>query len=93
MAEIVGLLAPGMARPKVSEVKRAAILKRIESLQQSICKAREYLESGKHADWHQFQPMFVSKSEPPHRDWVKNVFLARKEKALREAEKLIDRFD
>jgi hypothetical protein len=92
-AEIVGLLALGMARPKVSKMKKAAILKRIESLKQSICKAREYLESGKHADWPQFRPLFAHKVDLPHKDWVKSVFLSRNEKALREAQKLIDRFD
>jgi hypothetical protein len=72
------------------------VLERIQSLEQAIVKAREYLESGKHATWSGFRPLFVYKLKdgkelPPHKDWVKNVFLPRIEKALRRAEKLADR--
>jgi hypothetical protein len=78
--------------------KRKAVRERIDSLEQAIAKAREYLESGKHAHWSGFQPLFVRKFKdgkelPPHRDWVKNVFLPRKEKALRRAEKLVEQFE
>lgn len=79
---------------KRMNVKRKAILDRIESLEQAIAKAGEYLESGKHADWSGFRPLFVGKGGlPPHKDWVKNVFLPRKEKELRRAEKLVERFE
>jgi uncharacterized protein YqcC (DUF446 family) len=76
--------------------KRKAVLERIESLEQAISKAREYLESGRHAHWIGFRPLFVSKLKdgremPPHKDWVKNVFLPRMEKALRRAEKIVER--
>ena len=83
----------GVARPRLSEAKKKAILVRIESLEQAARKAREYLEAGKHANWIGFQPIFVSKGLPPHKDWVRNVFLARTEKALRRAERLLERFD
>ncbi len=78
--------------------KRKAVLDRIESLQQAIAKAREYLESGKHADWSGFRPLFARKFRngeelPPHKDWVKNVFLPRNEKAPRRAEKLVEQFE
>jgi hypothetical protein len=73
--------------------RKREILERIESLEQSILKAKEYLESGKHADWAGFRALFVSKPQPPHKDWVKNVFLARTKKALRSAEKLLERVD
>ena len=78
--------------------KRKAVLDRIDSLEQTIAKAREYLESGKHADWSGFRPLFVrkfkdGKEPPPHKDWVKNVFLPRMEKALRRAEKVVERLD
>ena len=83
---------------KPTNEKRKAVLERIDSLEQAIEKAREYLESGKHANWSGFRPVFVSKSKdgkelPPHRDWVKNVFLPRNEKALRRAEKLVEQFE
>jgi len=83
---------------KPTNEKRKAVLERIDSLEQAIEKAREYLESGKHANWRGFRPVFVSKSKdgkelPPHRDWVKNVFLPRNEKALRRAEKLVEQFE
>lgn len=53
------------------------------------------LESGKHADWHGFQPWFTAKVKdgemlPPHADWVRNVLLRRRMHALREAERALD---
>ncbi len=78
--------------------KRKAVLDRIELIEQAIARAREYIESGKHAHWSGFRPLFVGKLKdgkelPPHNDWMKNVFLARKEKALRRAEKVVERLD
>ena len=75
---------------------RKAVLDRIELLEQAIGRAREYLESGKHAHWTGFRPLFVRKLRdgkelPPHKDWVKHVFLPRIEKALSRAEKVLDR--
>ena len=83
---------------KPMNAKRKAVLERIGSLEEAIARAREYLESGQHAQWSGFRPLFVSKFKdgkelPPHRDWVKNVFLPRKEKALRRAEKLVEQFE
>ncbi len=79
---------------KQMNAKRKAVLDRIESLEQAMAKAREYLVSGKHADWSGFRPLFVGKfGLPPHKDWVKNVFLPRQEKALRRAEKLVEQFE
>ena len=71
--------------------KRKAVLERIKHLKDDIAKGNEYLETGKHADWHGFRPLFVEKIKdgkimPPHKDWVKNVFLPKSEKALKEAE-------
>jgi hypothetical protein len=79
------------ARPK-----RRAVLDRIATLEEEIAKAREYLESGAHAHWHGFRPLFKIKVQggevlPPHKNWVKNVFLPSRERALRKAEKLLDR--
>jgi hypothetical protein len=81
---------------KASDPKRKDVLDRIESLEEDILRAKEYLQNGKHAHWTGFRPLFVSKFKngkelPPHKDWVKNVFIPRKEKALRRAEKLIER--
>lgn len=78
--------------------KRKVVLDRIDSINQAIARAREYLESGKHVHWSGFRPMFVRKLKdgkelPPHKDWVKNVFLPRQEKALRRAEKVVERLD
>ncbi len=78
--------------------KRKAVLERIEWLEQAIGRAREYLESGKHAHWSGFRPIFAGKVKegkklPPHKDWVKNVFLPRTERALRRAEKIADRLN
>jgi hypothetical protein len=76
--------------------KKKAILDRIKHLEDAITKGREYLESGKHAHWHGFRPLFVDKVRdgktlPPHKDWVKNVFLPRQERALKKAQKALER--
>jgi len=78
-----------------AQAKKKALLDRIKHLQEAIAKGREYLESGKHATWHGFRPLFdkkVKDSElvPPHKDWVKNVFLPRKERALRHSEEALE---
>ena len=76
--------------------KRKAVLDRIESLEQAIGRAREYLESGKHAHWRGFRSLFNpklrdGKEMPPHKDGVKNVFLPHMEKELIRAEKILER--
>ena len=76
--------------------KEKAILDRIKKLEEAITKGQEYLESGANADWYGFRAWFVPKMRdgkalPPHKDWVKNVFLPSREKALREAERLLER--
>ena len=78
--------------------KRKAILDRIESLEQAIGRAKEYLERDMHVHWSGFRPLFVRKRRdgkelPPHKDWVRNVFLPRMEKALTRAEKLLERLN
>jgi hypothetical protein len=77
---------------------RKSVLDRIKGLEESIIKAKEYLESGEHAHWKGFRPLFVRKFKdgaelPPHKDWVKNFYLPRMEKALSRAEKLLERLD
>jgi hypothetical protein len=72
------------------------VLDRIELLEQAIGRAREYLDSGRHARWAGFRPLFVRKLRdgkelPPHKDWVRHVFLPRMEKALSRAEKVLER--
>lgn len=76
--------------------KVKAVRDRIESLEQAVRTAREYLETGKHADWPGFRPLVKRKVKagtvlPPHKDWVKNVFLPRTERALTKTEKLLER--
>jgi hypothetical protein len=78
--------------------KKKAILDRIKHLEDAIAKGREYLVSGKHAHWHGFRPLFVDKVRdgeilPPHKDWVKNVFLPRREMDLREAQEKLERLE
>jgi hypothetical protein len=72
------------------------VLVRIKRLEEAITKSREYLESGKHAHWNGFRPLFNQKLRdgkalPPHRDWVRNVFLPRLERELTRAEKILER--
>ena len=76
--------------------KEKEVLDRIKSIEEAIIKGHEYLESGKHANWNGFRPWFNTKIRdgkemPPHKDWVKNVFLPRREKALRKAEKTLEK--
>jgi hypothetical protein len=76
--------------------KEKAILDRIDKLEEAIIKGREYLESDAHADWKGFRPLFDikmrdGKALPPHKEWVKNVFLPRKERALSKTERLLER--
>jgi hypothetical protein len=78
--------------------KKQAVLDRIKikRFEEAIAKARDYLEGGKHADWRGFRARFAPKVRdgkelPPHKDWVKNVFLPRVEKALNRAEQVLER--
>ncbi len=78
--------------------KKKAILDRIKHLEDAIVKGQEYLESGKHAYWYGFRPMFVDKVRdgqilPPHKGWVKNVFLPGHERALRKAEGILEKLN
>ena len=77
---------------------KKAVMERIKHLELDIVRATEYLESGKYAHWQGFQPLFVKnvkdgKELPPHKDWVKNVFLPRAERSLRRAEKVLERLE
>jgi len=76
--------------------KKTAVLDRIKHLEEAIARGREYLESGKHAHWTGFRPLFAPKIRegeelPPHREWVKNVFLPRVERSLRQADRALER--
>jgi hypothetical protein len=78
--------------------KKVAVLDRIKRIEEAIARGHEYLESGNHANWSQFQPLFAAKFRdgvklPPHKDWVKNVFIPGMEKELVRAEKILDRMD
>jgi len=75
---------------------KKAVLDRIKRLEEAIAKGSEYLESGKDAHWRGFRPLFTPKIRdgkelPPHRDWVKNVYLPRMEQALNQAERILER--
>ena len=75
--------------------KKKAIEERIKSLENDLAKAHEYLETGTHANWVGFRPLFKEKirngrAAPPHKDWVKNVFIPRCERALRKDEKRLE---
>jgi hypothetical protein len=78
--------------------KKKAVLDRIKHLEEAILKGREYLASGKHASWRGFRPLFSAKVRggtelPPHRDWVKSVFLPRMERALKSGEKALQKLE
>lgn len=74
------------------------LLARIELLEEAIRKGREYLETGEHANWIAFRPLFNRKLKdgkelPPHKDWVRNVYLPQMERALSRAEKMLWRLE
>jgi hypothetical protein len=76
--------------------KKKAILDRIKLIEEAIAKSREYLDTGANAHWHGFRPLFAAKARngkvlPPHKDWVKNVFLPRNERALRDSQKALEK--
>ena len=78
--------------------RKKAVLERIKRFEEAVSRAKEYLESGEHAHWEKFKPFLVKKLKdgkelPPHKDWVKNVFLPNYERNLRRAEKLLERLD
>ena len=64
----------------------------------ALARGRAYLESGAHANWEGFRALFAPKIKdgkqlPPHKDWVRNVFLPRMEKALNRSEAALERLD
>ncbi|MDB5173086.1 MAG: hypothetical protein JWN51_1859 [Phycisphaerales bacterium] len=78
------------------KTKKMEVLDRIKHYEEAITKGHEYLESGKHANWNGFRPWFArklrdGKEVPPHKDWVKNVYLPRLQRAVRRAEKALER--
>ena len=83
---------------KSNLAKQKVFLAHIKYNEEAIAKAREYLQTGAHADWRGFRPLFTAKKKdgkelPPHPDWVKNWFLPRHERALRIAEKRLERIE
>ena len=78
--------------------KKRAILKSIQRLEEALTRAHEYLETGAHSDWHGFRALFAQKVKdgkvaPPHKDWVKNVFIPNCEKGIHKAERKLDQFE
>ena len=78
--------------------KKKDLLERIRSCEDAIRRADEYLESGRHANWAGFRPIVADKkregkSVPPHKDWVRNVYRPRMERALTRAEKLLEQLE
>jgi hypothetical protein len=85
-----------MAVKTVMNAKQKALLDRIKRLEDEISKGQEYLKTGAHGEWHGFRALFAAKARdgkplPPHPDWVRNVFLPRREMALRQAEKILEK--
>lgn len=61
--------------------------------------AYRYLDTDQGSDLHIFRPLFDKKLDasgkalPPHKDWVKNVFIRRREKAIVRLHQLLRRID
>lgn len=80
---------------RTAKWKKKEVLGRIKRFEDAIAKCREYLETGRHADWSRFRPLFTKKfrSEkevPPHPNWVKNWLLPNLQRALRTNEKCLE---
>ena len=79
-------------RKKKSDTgRRKSVRERIRRIKDEIRKANEYLETGHHAHWHGFRPLFVDKVRegkicPPHKDWIRKFFIPLCERKLRDAE-------
>jgi hypothetical protein len=78
--------------------KRKSIEYRIHKIEAAIKLANEYLETGEHAEWHGFRPLFVDKWKegkpcPPHKEWVRNVFINRCYRAIADANKALKRLE
>jgi hypothetical protein len=78
--------------------KEKAVRERIKSHEDALVKAKEYLETGAHSNWPGFGALFAPKTKdgrdvPPHKDWVRNVFIPRHEKAIRKAERILERLE
>ena len=78
--------------------KHRAVIERIKRLEEDLAKGQDYLATGAHADWRGFRPLFTVKKKngkalPPHPDWVRNVFIPRRERAIRQAEKVLERLE
>lgn len=87
-----------MAKNYKRGLSKGLVIDRIKRIEDTIEKAHEYLENGSHAHWHQFRPLFTHKVRdgkilPPHKDWVKNVFIPSRKSALRKAEILLEKMD
>ena len=79
-------------------LKKEAILERIQRHEEALTRAYEYLETGAHSDWHGFRALFAQKVKdgklaPPHKDWIVNVFIPNCEKAIHKAERKLDQFE
>lgn len=78
--------------------KRKSIDARIGRIEAAIKLANEYLDTGAHADWQGFRPLFVGKFKdgkpcPPHHEWVKNVFLRGCRRQLADAKRALKRLE
>ncbi len=84
---------------------KQAVVGKLKSFEATISRvdtaiklANDYLETGEHADWHGFRPLFVGKFKdgkpcPPHTDRVINFFLRDCRRPLRDASRALERLE
>jgi len=80
-------------RQQAALAKRNSIRVRIRRLEKAIQWAKEYLETGAHAGWQAFRPLFVGKDQPPHKDWVRHVFIRRLEREIARNKRAMKRLE
>lgn len=72
---------------------------KIRWCEEQLDLAYRYLETDEGSDLRIFRPLFSNKLNvsgnvlPPHKDWVKNVFIRRRENAILRLQKLLRRLE
>ena len=90
------LAEPGISGPYISRIEQGSRRPSLRALRRLAAKlgvTPEYLETGAHAGWQAFRPLFVGKDQPPHKDWVRHVFIRRLEREIARNKRAMKRLE
>ena len=79
--------------------KATSVMGKIKWCEDQLKLAYRYLDTDEGSDLRIFRPLFTKKLDasgnalPPHKDWVKNVFIRRREKAIVRLQKRLRRLE